>query len=328
MTPLPPKDTQPEELAKTLRGKPASLEVIPPNPFHSFRFFNHDFPAEIARWQYHPEYEIHLIREGTGSYLIGESIGTFGAGHVAFIGSGLPHDWMSNLEPGQVIRNRDAVIQFLPEFISSLMETMPELRDIKKLLAESGRGIVYSGETAKRAAKEIEAVGQSSGTRRILHFLALLVLFSEAPNSDKQLVTKQWFTPNASSDGISAVESGIKYIFENLTQHIRMSQAAQKAHMSEPTFSKYFKKASGMTFSEVVRKLRIAHACKLLEDTNDTVSTICEASGYSNLANFNRQFLAEMGMTPSTYRALEEQKRPKNTILSLGLVAPEPVIQP
>lgn len=320
MNPLPPKALQPEKIAQNLLGKPAALEVIPPNPFHSFRYFSHDFPAEIARWQYHPEYEIHLIREGTGSYLIGDVIGTFEPGHVAFIGSGLPHDWMSNLQPGEVIKNRDGVIQFLPEFINGLMETMPELRDLKDLLKESGRGIIYSGKTAKRAAEEIEAVGASTGTRRILHLLALLVLFSEAPKKEKQLITKQWFTPNASDEGISAVESGVKYIFDNLTTNIRMSEAAKLAHMSEPTFSKYFKKASGLTFSEMVRKMRIAHACRMLEDTNETVSSICAASGYTNLANFNRQFLAEMDMTPSAYRSLDDQKRPEKKILSLGLI--------
>ena len=320
MNPLPPKDLKPEKIVQNLLGKPAALEVIPPNPFHSFRSFSHDFPAEIARWQYHPEYEIHLIREGTGSYLIGDVIGTFEAGHVAFIGTGLPHDWMSNLKPGEVIRNRDAVIQFLPEFINGLMETMPELRDLKPVLKESSQGIIYSGETAKRAAKEIEAVNASSGTRRILHLLALLVLFAEAPKKEKQTIAKQWFTPNASDEGISAVESGVKYIFDNLTKNIRMSEAAKRAHMSEPTFSKYFKKASGLTFSEMVRKMRIAHACRLLEDTNETISSVCASSGYTNLANFNRQFLAEMNMTPSAYRALDDQKRPEKRILSLGLV--------
>ena len=323
MNPLPHSGLEPDKKAQSLLGKPAALEVIPQDPFHSFRSFSHDFPAEIARWQYHPEYEIHLIREGSGSYLIGDVIGTFQAGHVAFVGSGLPHDWMSDLTPGQILKNRDGVIQFLPDFIGTLMETMPEMRDLKPLLKESSHGIIYSGETAKRAAREIDTIMISKGTRRILHLLALLVLFAEAPKNEKQLITKQWFTPNASDEGISAVESGVKYIFNNLTSNIRMSEAAKLAHMSEPSFSKYFKKASGLTFSEMVRKMRIAHACRLLEDTRDSISSICAASGYTNLANFNRQFLTEMSMTPSAYRSLDDANRPKKGIISLGLSATE-----
>ena len=320
MNPLPPEFAQPEKIAKSLLGKPAALEVIPPNPFHSFRCFSHNFPAEIAKWQYHPEFEIHLIREGTGTYLIGDAIGTFEAGHVAFLGSGLPHDWMSNLEPGQVIKDRDAVIQFLPEFMTNLMETLPELRDFKNLLKESNHGLIYSGETAKRAAREIEAVESSNGPRRILHFLALMTLLAEAPKADKQLITKTWVTPNASDDGILAVESGIKYIFDNLDKNIRMSEAAKRAHMSEPTFSKYFKRASGLTFSEMVRKMRISHACRQLEDTNETIATICASSGYTNLANFNRQFLTEMDMTPSAYRSLDQKERAERRSARMRLI--------
>jgi AraC-like DNA-binding protein len=87
--------------------------------------------------------------------------------------------------------------------------------------------------------------------------------------------------------------------------------------MSEPSFSKYFKKASGMTFTDLVKRLRIANACLLLEQTDISVAQICAQVGYRNLANFNRQFLAEMSVPPRTYRALEPRHRPK--VLPTGL---------
>ena len=147
-----------------------------------------------------------------------------------------------------------------------------------------------------------------------------MTLLAEAPKADKQLITKTWVTPNASDDGILAVESGIKYIFDNLDKNIRMSEAAKRAHMSEPTFSKYFKRASGLTFSEMVRKMRISHACRQLEDTNETIATICASSGYTNLANFNRQFLTEMDMTPSAYRSLDQKERAERRSARMRLI--------
>ena len=38
-------------------------------------------------------------------------------------------------------------------------------------------------------------------------------------------------------------------------------------------------------------------------------------SGYHNMANFNRQFLAEVGTTPSSYRRLEASLKPPNEVL-------------
>ena len=90
----------------------ANREIIPPDPNHSVRWVEHSYPSPVARWNYHPEYEIHLIRKGTGKFIVGDHIGTFEAGHVSLVGSGLPHDWVSDLEPGEVLENRDAVIQF------------------------------------------------------------------------------------------------------------------------------------------------------------------------------------------------------------------------
>ena len=60
--------------------------------------------------------------------------------------------------------------------------------------------------------------------------------------------------------------------------------------MSESAFSKYFKRMSGQTFSDTVRKLRLAQAGKLLKDTDLAVGSIYHRAGYPNLSNFNRQF--------------------------------------
>ncbi|WP_235543542.1 hypothetical protein [Phycicoccus sp. Soil803] len=40
------------------------------------------------------------------------------------------------------------------------------------------------------------------------------------------------------------------------------------------------------------------------------------------LANFNRQFLAEVGMTPSAYRRLELSQKPPHQVFSLNTRAP------
>ncbi|WP_256796244.1 helix-turn-helix domain-containing protein [Terrabacter sp. Ter38] len=49
---------------------------------------------------------------------------------------------------------------------------------------------------------------------------------------------------------------------------------------------------------------------------------MAELSGYHNMANFNRQFLAEVGTTPSAYRRLESDQKPPREVFSLGSRAP------
>lgn len=50
-------------LAERFLGMRANREVIPADPDHSVRWNEHDYPSPLARWNYHPEYEIHLTRK-------------------------------------------------------------------------------------------------------------------------------------------------------------------------------------------------------------------------------------------------------------------------
>lgn len=263
-----------------------------------------------ARWNHHPEVEVHLIRRGTGSWIIGDTVGAFGPGHVAVIGPEIPHDWMSDLAPGETITDRDAVIQFTVDWLDRAIETIPELAEARAVIEDSSRGVVYSGDTAASAATLIEGIGSTGGLQRMGRFCELFAILARAPETDRHFVAHQLYSPDVGREGKTAVEAGLAYVLSNLGGDLRMSQAARLAHMSEPSFSKYFKKASGMTFTDLVKRLRIAGACRLLAQTDSTVATISASVGYNSLANFNRQFLAETGLTPRSYRALEPDERP------------------
>lgn len=290
-------------LAERLLGMRADREVIPADPYHSVRWHEHDYPSAIARWNYHPEYEIHLIRKGTGKFIVGDHIGTFEAGHVALIGSGLPHDWVSDLEPGELIERRDAVIQFDGKWFHQCAALVPELDEAKQLLEESARGIQFLGQTAARAAEAIEAMGASHGLERLHHLIGLFTTLVRAPESERQYLADEWFRPQLDGQGAAVVDIVLEYVFTNHAGVIRMSEAAALVGMTEPTFSKYFKRATGQNFSDLVRKLRLAHARRLLERSDMAISTICYEVGFSNLSNFNRHFLNETGTTPREYRS-------------------------
>lgn len=315
------------QIVSTYVGTTPPLELIPPHPQRSIRTLTHDYPSEICGWHCHPEYEIHLITKTSGSVIVGDHIGTFEPGQISICGPNLPHDWVSDLQPGEMVPDRDAVIQFTDEWIHQCMTLIPELENINEVLDQSRRGLCLSGQAAADAAQLMLEVVKTSGPQQVGLLFELLALFARSAKSDRILLAGEWLDPGSDEAATRAVEEGMNYIFENLTGTIRLSTAASLAHMSEPTFSRYFKKASGMTFSDMVKKLRIAHACRLLDSTNDPIAIVADASGYNNLANFNRQFLSEVGMTPRDYRRLDAQQRPSGPVLSRGLRAPEQALE-
>lgn len=300
--------------SEAIRYQPAvpapPREVIAVDPLRSFRSFVHDFPSDVCGWASHPEYEIHLIQKSSGSVIAGDYVGTFEPGHVAMMGPHLPHDWVSDLAPGEVVVERDTVVQFTDDWVRGCMQLMPELDRLDRLLQASRRGLEFHGTTAVRARAMIVELVHSTGPAHVARMFELLGVLADAPAPDCLPLASTWFGTSDSSVANQAVEAGLDHIFDNLTGDVRLSTAASLAHMSEPTFSKYFKRASGVTFSNMVKRLRVAHARRLLDTTDESTASIARASGYNNMSNFNRQFLAEVGMTPTAYRRLEPSERP------------------
>jgi AraC-like DNA-binding protein/mannose-6-phosphate isomerase-like protein (cupin superfamily) len=297
-----PTDSAAARLAERLLGMRANREVIPDDPNYSVRWHQHDYPSPVARWNYHPEYELHLIRKGTGKFIVGDHIGTFEPGHLALVGSGLPHDWVSDLEPGEVLRGRDALIQFDGKWVEQAASIVPELAEVKPLLEQSSRGIEFLGRSAKAAADALEAMGTSTGLQRLHQLFEVFAILTRAPEEERRYLADELFRPHLDSQAAAVVDIVLEYVFSNHAGSVRMSEAAALVGMPEPTFSKYFKRATGQNFSDLVRKLRLAHARRLLEHSDKAVSDICYEVGFTNLSNFNRHFLNDAGETPRQYR--------------------------
>lgn len=289
-------------VAQRLATAPAAREVVPTDPRLSARWHMHGVPSHFSRWNYHPEYEVHLIRSGTGRYIVGDHIDTFSAGQVVLVGSNLPHHWISDLEPGEVIEDRDVVFQFHPQWVRQCQEVLPELSDLQALLKKSARGIEFTGETAARAAYELEAIGGHSGPRRLQHMFALLGGLAAAPDGENRTLTKEWLPPLREDSAADTIDRALTFILANLTDEVRLASVADHVGLSESAFSRYFKRVSGQTFSDTVQKLRLAQACKLLKDTDLPVASISHRVGYANLSNFNRRFRARYSVTPREFR--------------------------
>ena len=83
---------------------------------------------------------------------------------------------------------------------------------------------------------------------------------------------------------------------------VTLDDLAEKFYLSKPYISKYIKEKSGMTFGELVKKIRMKKAKALLKSSNMTVENIALTVGYQNVEHFNRMFKKAYNMTPSQFR--------------------------
>jgi AraC-like DNA-binding protein len=92
-----------------------------------------------------------------------------------------------------------------------------------------------------------------------------------------------------------------------------MAEVCQRFRMTESRFSRFFRRATGNTFTDFVNRMRITKACQLLMETDRYVTNICYDVGFNNVANFNRRFLEIKGMTPTDFRRQAEVRFGANT---------------
>ena len=105
-----------------------------------------------------------------------------------------------------------------------------------------------------------------------------------------------------SSHRIGQIKSVLEYIEQQYQNEITLSALAEVAGMNPKYFCRIFKEATGMSIGVYLQKLRLDEACRLLRNTDKTVSEIAELSGYGYVKAFYTVFKRVMKITPGEYR--------------------------
>ena len=143
-------------------------------------------------------------------------------------------------------------------------------------------------------------VKHARGLRRLTAFCDYLA--DLAACTDYRLLSSVQLQSDDDDASIDQIHEVVSRITDHLADPHSAAELAAELGMSESRFSRFFRKATGNTFTDFVNRVRISRACQLLMDTDQQVTHICYEVGFNNVANFNRRFLDIKGMTPSEFR--------------------------
>ncbi|PHN04927.1 AraC family transcriptional regulator [Flavilitoribacter nigricans] len=279
------------------------LEKVQPTSRQSFAIKEEILPYIRIGWHFHPEYELTLFTHSTGRRLTGDHIGNFGPGDLLLIGPNLPH-YMRNDElyyeerPDHYIRA--IVVHFAEDFLGADFFSRPELWEIRKLLAQSARGLHMHGAVQAAVAPLMESLLAQDGYERLRTLLDILQLIAQSDErSALASVGYENAIPEKDARRINIVYD---YLFQHFAEDVSLGEVAALVRMNPSAFCKFLKKRSGKTFSQLLNELRIGHACKLLLEERLPVSEVCYRCGYNSLSYFNRKFKAATGYSPLRYQ--------------------------
>lgn len=94
----------------------------------------------------------------------------------------------------------------------------------------------------------------------------------------------------------------LDWVVEHLHEPLEVADLARCAAMSERTFARRFRDATGTTPLKWLTHQRVSRARQLLETTDLTVDVVASRSGLGTAANLRARLRETCGVSPTTYR--------------------------
>ncbi len=280
----------------------ALLFRVPTVDDRSFRVQIDNDKHFYQRLHFHPEFQLTLIREGTGTLVVGDRIDRFQPYDLLLLGANVPHVMLNDTEYFKPNSKRHVMAYsffFKESMLGDIFMNSSELAHIAELLREASHGVRIRFTGPNSLTKKIEKIDEQRPFEQLLILLSTLDTITLTPECER-LSGTSYKNPSKPVDH-QRLENIFNFILTNYTNVITLEDIANVANLTPHAFCRFLRTHTRKTFSQLLNEVRVEHACRLLKDSTQSVSQIAFACGYANLSNFNRQFKQVTGMPPREY---------------------------
>ena len=232
----------------------------------------------------HDFFELFWVQNGTVRHHLSDGVDTLGEGSVLFLRPGQPHGLQGKGDHALVVS-----LCIHPQTITAMAERHPSLqgnlfwstsgpvkrhRDIRQLAALNHAALQleqHANDTLAAEAFLLPLCAELTATAPAAQTPAWLAAACEAAH-DPQVF-------RAGAAGLVALTG--------------------KAH---PHVSRMMRRHFGLTPSDYINRIRMAHAARVLTTDSDPVASIATDCGIPNMSHFHKLFRAAYGLTPLQYR--------------------------
>ena len=287
------------------------------------------YPELVLPLHKHAEYHLIIFTHGSGKQFVGEGVAPYAEGDVALIGSYVPHlhlcksrmksgENTGKEEPGNIgkrelkpvleteledrLYSSGEAIQFSPQLFPSSLLNLPDYAHISELLSKSQYGIRFYDEGLYDELLEMmKAFDSSTHTSRLIILLQILDRLYHCK-------TTQLLSPTAYSNANRQPELEepigriYTYLYNNFREKVVLKDVADFVGQNPTSLCRYFKKSTDKSIFQVLAEIRIEYACRLLANSDLTITEVAFSSGYNTPTLFFEQFQKIIHLTPAEYR--------------------------
>lgn len=307
-------------MAKSLQNDPIVAQILPRTPSGLCCFFYElpqDFPVTlisgecygpeipIVQLHVHDSLEIGLCHSGSGIFIVGDRVFSYGAGDVVVIRGHVPHECRNRA--GHPIHH--TFMWMDPARLVGPVTEEADLLRAGRLGGSEFPNILPRAQHPRIAATVLDIIeelqGQAPGYRSAVRSLTwtLMTLLSRLPGVGEQEADEPPHTD------LARIAPALSHLAANLADPLDVPSLADMCHLSVTHFFRVFKAAVGKSPLEYLMHLRIRMATSLLEGTDKPIIQVAADVGYPALSSFNRNFRAVTGVAPRGWRRKHSGQR-------------------
>jgi len=142
-------------------------------------------------------------------------------------------------------------------------------------------------------------VEEDHGRRVALAVARQLVVFLKRPGGQAQF-SGHLAAQAARGDRFDTL---LAWLVENPAADLSVPALAARAAMSERNFARAFVRELGATPAKLVERIRLDHARRLLEESDEPLKRVADAAGFGTPETLRRALARHIGIGPEAYRA-------------------------
>lgn len=259
-------------------------------------------PQEPFGLHSHEFSEIVIITGGKGVHVTGEDSYELASGDTFVIGGTRPHDYL-NMDQLRLINVLfDATdlpmslsdLQSLPGYhaLFTLEPAWRKRHQFSSRLQLSPPELVQAIRLVDQLEQELAERRAGFGVMATTTLLQLATFLSRCYSRSR----------NPQSKSLLRIAEAISHIERHYDEPIILDQLVEISGMSRRNFIRTFESTMGHPPITYLIRLRVRHACELLRQSDESITQIAMAVGFSDSNYFSRQFRVVIGSSPRQYR--------------------------
>jgi AraC-like DNA-binding protein len=220
------------------------------------------------------------------------------SGDLVLIGPNLPHYWTYENDFQELHGHGHAiVVHFDSDFAGNDFLSRPEVKPVADLLEHAHRGLFFNSGELEETVNKIIALPELDPLARLVDLINILFVLSGTEH--KVFLAGSAYENQELPEVVFRINRIINFIKKHFHEEdLSQGKLAEMAGLSNSSFSRYFRRQTGVNYIDFLKDIRLSHAYKLLHETDLSVSQVANHSGYFNLSNFNKQFKMKYKCTP------------------------------